>query len=43
LYDHQADKKQEKWKSLISLIKVDEKELPKYLIENKKKYLEFFD
>ena len=43
LYDQKADKKQDKWNSSISLIKVDEDELPTYLLENKKKYLDFFD
>ena len=43
LYDHQNDKKNEKYKSSISLIKVDNKELPNYLIKNKEKYIEFFD
>lgn len=42
-YSHQADKKEEKWKSSISLIKVKNSELPNYLIENKEKYSKFFD
>jgi beta-1,4-mannosyl-glycoprotein beta-1,4-N-acetylglucosaminyltransferase len=43
VYDHRNDKKNEKYKSSISLIKINNKELPNYLIENKKKYIEFFD
>jgi len=43
LYDHNADKKTDKWKSKISLIKVSDFELPKYLIKNKENYTEFFD
>ena len=43
LYNHLADKKDEKWRSSISLIKVDDKELPNYLIENKKRYSKFID
>jgi len=43
LYNHLADKTQEKWKSSISLTKVDAKELPSYLLENKEKYLDFLD
>jgi beta-1,4-mannosyl-glycoprotein beta-1,4-N-acetylglucosaminyltransferase len=43
VYDHRNDKKNEKYKSSIYLIKVDNKELPNYLIKNKEKYIEFFD
>lgn len=43
MYDHNADKKDNKWSSSIPLIKVNDIELPKYLIENKKNYLEFFE
>ena len=43
LYDHDTDKKKEKWKSAISLIKVNDAELPEYLINNKSKYIKFFD
>ena len=42
-YDHQADKKQEKWKALISLTRASDSELPLYLIKNKDKYLKYFD
>ena len=42
-YDHQADKKQEKWKALISLTRASDSELPLYLIKNKEKYLKYFD
>ena len=43
LYDHNVDKTQEKYKSEIYLKKVDEKVLPGYLQENKKKFIEWFD
>ena len=43
LYNHLADKKEEKWRSSISLTKVKDEELPDYLVENKEKYFEFID
>ena len=43
LYDHSVDKRQEKWKSSITLSKVKDDELPPYLINNKKKYSEFIE
>ena len=46
-YDHRADKKDlnSKWGKNIKvpLVKIDNKFLPKYLIENKDKYLKWFD
>ncbi len=42
-YDHQADKKKEKYKSSILLVKANYNDLPNYLIKNKLKYLDFFD
>ena len=46
-YDHKADKKDlnSKWGKNIKvpLVKIDNKFLPKYLIENKDKYLKWFD
>lgn len=43
LYDHKKDKREDKWKSSISLVKVLDEELPSFLIENKAKYKEWFD
>ena len=43
MYNHNADKKEKKWKSSISLNKIEINELPKYLVENKSRYLDFFD
>ena len=43
LYDHSADKRKEKWKSSITLLKAKDNELPPYLINNKKKYSDFID
>ena len=43
LYDHNADKRNNKWNSSISLIKVEDNELPAYLINNKNKYINFID
>lgn len=46
-YDHKADKKEldSKWGKNIKvpLVKIDNKFLPKYLIENKDKYYKWFD
>ena len=42
-YDHNADKKENKWSASISLIKASENELPSYLLRNKEKYSDFFD
>jgi len=43
LYDHSVDKRQEKWKSSITLLKAKDYELPPYLINNKKKYSDFIE
>ena len=43
LYHHNADKRNNKWNSSISLIKVEDNELPAYLINNKNKYINFID
>ena len=43
LYDHNADKRDNKWNSSISLIKAKDSELPVYLINNKNKYINFID
>jgi len=43
LYDHNLDQRHEKYKSEIYLKKVDERVLPKYLQENKEKFIEWFD
>ena len=46
-YDHNADKRnlKQKWNKTnrVSLSKVDDSALPKFLIENKNKYLKWFD
>jgi beta-1,4-mannosyl-glycoprotein beta-1,4-N-acetylglucosaminyltransferase len=42
-YDHNADKRDNKWSASISLIKAYESELPSYLLQNKQKYSEFLD
>ena len=43
LYDHTVDKREEKWKSSISLIKAEDNDLPIYLVKNKKKYSDFIE
>ena len=43
IYDHNVDKKDNKWGASISLVKVDDSELPEYLVQNKKKYNNFLD
>jgi beta-1,4-mannosyl-glycoprotein beta-1,4-N-acetylglucosaminyltransferase len=43
MYDHSADKRDNKWNSSISLVKIEDHLLPKYLIQNKVKYSDFFD
>ena len=43
MYDHNVDKKNNKWGASVSLIKVPETELPKYIILNKEKYSDFLD
>ena len=43
MYDHSADKKGNKWNSSISLVKAEDNLLPRYLINNKVKYSDFFD
>ena len=43
LYDHDADKRDNKWNSSVSLIKAEDNELPAYLINNKNKYINFID
>ncbi len=42
-YDHNADKRDKKWGAETRLVKVDEKFLPKYIIENKSKYKDWLD
>ena len=42
-YDHNADKRDKKWGAETRLVKVDEKFLPKYIIENKSKYRDWLD
>ena len=46
-YDHNADKRdlKNKWnkKNRVKLDKINDELLPKYLVENKKKYNEWFD
>ena len=43
MYDHNADKKDNRWKASISLIKAEDNELPVYLINNKNKFINFID
>ena len=43
LYDHSSDKRKNKWKSSASLVKIKDKELPEFLINNKEKYKSWFD
>jgi beta-1,4-mannosyl-glycoprotein beta-1,4-N-acetylglucosaminyltransferase len=43
LYDHNADKKDNRWNASISLIRAEDNELPAYLINNKNKYINFID
>ena len=43
LYDHSSDKRKSKWKSSASLVKIMDSELPKFLIDNKTKYQNWFD
>jgi len=42
-YDHHADKKEKKWEAKISLVKEDDRLLPKYIIENKLKFSDWLD
>ena len=42
-YDHNADKRDDKWNASISLNKASDDELPYYLLQNKKKYSDFLD
>ena len=46
-YDHSADKKSfnSKWNknNRVKLLKINDDKLPKYLIENKRDYLNWFD
>ena len=42
-YDHNADKREKKWSAETLLVKADDKFLPKYIIENKKKYKDWLD
>ena len=43
LYDHSAKQEEEKYTGNQSLVKVDHNFLPNYLIDNYKKYEEWFD
>ena len=43
LYDHRADKKNKKFDSSQKLVKATDDVLPKYILDNKKKYLRWFD
>ena len=43
LYDHNVDQTQQKYKSEILLKKVDDNILPEYILENKKKFVDWFD
>ena len=42
-YNHNADKRDKKWGAETRLVKVDEKFLPKYIIDNKSKYRDWLD
>ena len=42
MYDHSVDKRKNKWKASTTLEKIDDDQLPEYLIENKSKYFEWF-
>ena len=43
MYNHNADKKDNRWNASISLIRAEDIELPAYLINNKNKYINFID
>ena len=42
-YDHQADKKEKKWGAEINLVKENDYNLPKYIINNKEKFNNWLD
>ena len=42
-YDHQADKKEKKWGAEINLVKENDYNLPKYIIDNKEKFNNWLD
>ncbi len=43
MYDHNVDKRANKWKASTLLEKVDDALLPKYLIQNKRNFTDWFD
>ena len=43
MYNHNVDKKNNKWGASVSLIKVPDTELPEYIIQNREKYSNFLD
>ena len=42
-YDHDADKSEKKWKASLNLEKVDDVELPSYIVKNKELFKKWFD
>ena len=42
-YDHQADKKEKKWGAEINLVKENDQNLPKYIVQNKEKFNSWLD
>ncbi len=42
-YDHSADKREKKWNAQTNLVRVDDSQLPKYIIDNKLKLKEWLD
>ena len=43
VYDYEADMRENKWSGTKKLTKANLNELPKYIIDNKNKYSEWFD
>ena len=43
IYDHSADKRKNKWKSKINLIKEEDRYLPDYIVNNKAKFKSWID
>ena len=43
IYDHNVDKRGEKWNSMEILFRIDEKLLPKYIIDNKEKFKDWLE
>mgnify|MGYP000862487052 FL=1 len=43
MYDHSVDQKKNKWKASSTLIKINDNLLPEYLIQNRNKFIDWFE